>query len=127
MTRPHASLAKLGKLRAWEYALRFVFGGAVTAIAGWLGAEYGLAVGGMFLAFPAILPASLTLVRQHDGRREALDNARGGRVAVVALACFASVVAASAEHLPLVVFLALALALWLAVAIALWWLWLAPR
>ena len=46
-------------------------------------------MGGMFLAFPAILPASLTLVKRHDSRADALDDARGGRVAAIALACFA--------------------------------------
>ncbi|HEY6180365.1 MAG TPA: DUF3147 family protein, partial [Kofleriaceae bacterium] len=120
MTWPHASLAGLKKLRAWEYIARFVFGGVVTAIAGWIAKRYGLAAGGMFLAFPAILPASLTLVQQHGGRRDALDDARGGRLGAVALGCFALVVAACAERAPLALCLLAALAAWTVVAIVLW-------
>lgn len=127
MTGPRASLARLKKVRAWEYAVRFVFGGAVTAIAGWLGQRYGVAVGGMFLAFPAILPASLTLVEQHDGRHDALEDARGGRVGALALACFALVVTASADRWPPPIFLAVALGAWILAAIALWRILLARR
>ena len=72
MTRLRASLGKLRRVAAWEYALRFAAGGAITAITGLIAQRWGPAVGGLFLAFPAILPASLTLVKQHDGRRRAL-------------------------------------------------------
>ncbi len=69
----------------WEYILRFVFGGAITVATGLVASHYGPAVGGMFLAFPAILPASLTLVERHDGRAGATDNARGARLGALAL------------------------------------------
>lgn len=127
MTGPQASLTKLKQVRAWEYAVRFVFGGAVTAMAGWIGARYGAAVGGMFLAFPAILPASLTLVQQHSGRREAIDDARGGRVGTLALASFALIVTVSVARWPLALSLVLALATWTAVAIAAWQVLLSRR
>src|SRR5262249_24539972 len=67
----------LRKTRAWEYGLRFVLGGVVTACTGLVVHAFGPSIGGLFLAFPAFLPASLTLVRQHDGRAEAVDDARG--------------------------------------------------
>jgi hypothetical protein len=127
MTWPHASREKLEALHAWEYVARFLFGGVVTAIAGSIGERYGLAAGGMFLAFPAILPASLTLVKRHGGRGSALDDARGARVGAVALAGFGLVVAIGAERWPFAVSLLLALAAWTLVAIALWRILLAPR
>jgi hypothetical protein len=53
-----------------EYAVRFVFGGLVTAMAGAIASRYGPAVGGLFLAFPAIFPASATLVEKHERQRK---------------------------------------------------------
>jgi hypothetical protein len=120
MTWPRASIRKLAKLAAWEYLLRFAVGGAITALAGLLAKRYGPAFGGMFLAFPAILPASLTLVKQHDGRRNALDDARGGRIATLALACFATVVTMTAPSWHPAIFLPLATLAWLIVAVAAW-------
>jgi len=40
-----------------EHGTRFLFGGAVTALAGIIAKEYGPAIGGLFLAFPAIFPS----------------------------------------------------------------------
>jgi hypothetical protein len=120
MTWPRVSLDKLKKVRAWEHAVRFAFGGAVTAIAGLVGSRWGEAVGGMFLAFPAILPASLTLVKQHGNRVDAADDARGGRVGTLALSGFAVIVAVTATTLPPAALLSLAMAAWLAVAIFGW-------
>ena len=42
-----------------EYLLRFAMGGAITVIAGLIAKRFGPAVGGLFLAFPAIFPASV--------------------------------------------------------------------
>jgi hypothetical protein len=120
MTSPRASPGKLAKVAAWEYLLRFAIGGIITAIAGLIAKRYGPAFGGMFLAFPAILPASLTLIKQHDGRRQALDDARGGRVATIALAAFAVVVTITASIWPPIIFLPLATLAWLVVAVAAW-------
>jgi hypothetical protein len=36
----------------------------MTAIPGWIASKYGPVVGGLFLAFPAIFPASATLVEK---------------------------------------------------------------
>lgn len=127
MTWPRASLGKLRRVAAWEYALRFAAGGAITAVTGLIAERWGPAVGGLFLAFPAILPASLTLVRQHDGRWRALDDARGSRVGVIALASFAGVVAFTAARWPPVVFLPVATAIWLVVAVVAWRVVLARR
>jgi hypothetical protein len=120
MSWPRASLDRLRRLRVWEYAVRFAFGGAVTVAAGMIGDRFGVAAGGMFLAFPAILPASLTLVARHGGRRDALDDARGGRVGALAMAGFALVVAVTAAAWPGAAVLAAATAAWLIAAVAAW-------
>jgi uncharacterized protein DUF3147 len=55
--------AEFSRLRqtGWpEYALRFVFGGVVTVITGWIAQRFGPVIGGLFLSFPAIFPASVT-------------------------------------------------------------------
>ncbi|TMA76496.1 MAG: DUF3147 family protein [Deltaproteobacteria bacterium] len=54
--------------------------------------EWGPSAGGLFLAFPAILPASLTLVARHDSRGDAADDARGAVLGAAALIVFAAVV-----------------------------------
>ena len=50
--------------------MRFLFGGAVTAVVGIIGKKCGPAVAGLFLAFPAILPASATLIEKHETRKK---------------------------------------------------------
>jgi len=54
-----------------DYAVRFLFGGTLTAVTGVIARRYGPGVGGLFLAFPAILPASLTLLASHQRQRKA--------------------------------------------------------
>ncbi|MGA7220290.1 MAG: DUF3147 family protein [Candidatus Sulfotelmatobacter sp.] len=59
--------------RWYEYVIRFAFGGTATALAGIIAKHYGPAIGGLFLAFPAIFPASATLLEKHQ--REKLEDA----------------------------------------------------
>jgi len=54
------------KQASWlEYSIRFLFGGLMTVIAGLIAKHYGPALGGLFLAFPAIAPAAATMIDQH--------------------------------------------------------------
>jgi uncharacterized protein DUF3147 len=53
-----------------EYLVRFGFGGIITVIAGLIATKFGPVIGGFFLAFPAIFPASVTLVETHERRRK---------------------------------------------------------
>lgn len=74
----------LRKTKWYEYALRFVFGGAVTVATGIIAKKWGPSVGGLFLAFPAIFPASATLVEKHEKekkQRSGLDGTIRGREA----------------------------------------------
>lgn len=63
--------AAIKGIRAKEWILRFFFGGAVCVLAGLIAKEYGAGIGGLFLAFPAIFPASATLVEAHERRHKA--------------------------------------------------------
>ena len=66
------------KATSWhQLLLRFVFGGAVTAAAGIIAKVYGPTVGGLFLAFPAIFPASATLIEKHERERKQKAGVHG--------------------------------------------------
>ena len=77
----------LGSIRAttWsEYTTRFVFGGAVTLLAGVIADKFGPGIGGLFLAFPAIFPASASLIEKHQRekkRRAGMTRERRGQLA----------------------------------------------
>jgi hypothetical protein len=72
MTRMGISVdgSALSRTKWYEFAIRFVFGGAITVGAGILAKKYGPAVGGLFLAFPAIFSASITLVERHERQKK---------------------------------------------------------
>ncbi|HEX4453900.1 MAG TPA: hypothetical protein VH143_23710 [Kofleriaceae bacterium] len=109
----------LREIAVWEYAVRFAFGGALCVLTGIVGARWAT-YAGMLMAFPAILPASVTLVKKHDGRERAEEDARGGRIGVLGLAAFATVVAIAAGSMPAPLVLALATLAWAAVAVGAW-------
>ncbi len=103
--RVHADLHALHEGSFFEYAVRFVFGGGITLIAGILAKRFGPVFGGLFLAFPAIFPASATLVEKHEdekkaragithsirGRQSAALDAYGAALASIGLMGFALV------------------------------------
>jgi hypothetical protein len=55
-----------------EYVLRFALGGLTTVLAGMIAAKCGPVIGGLFLAFPAIFPATATLAEKHESVSQAL-------------------------------------------------------
>ncbi|MGB8325560.1 MAG: DUF3147 family protein [Candidatus Acidiferrum sp.] len=74
----------LRQMRWYEYLVRFVLGGAMTVVAGLIAARFGPVIGGLFLAFPAIFPASATLIEKHVRERKenaGLPGARRGKEA----------------------------------------------
>jgi Protein of unknown function (DUF3147) len=117
---PTLQLGTLGRVRAWDYVLRFAFGGAVTVATGVVAKVFGPEIGGLFLAFPAILPASLTLVAQHDGRSSAVDDARGAVLGAIALGAFAIVAAMLARWVGAWGTLGAASAVWGMAAVTAW-------
>lgn len=74
-----AKLSALKEGRWYEYVLRFALGGATTLAAGIIGDIWGPVTGGLFLAFPAILCASVTLVESHERRKKSEHNLAGHR------------------------------------------------
>jgi len=93
---------------------------AATVMAGAIAHAYGPETGGLFLAFPAILPASLTLVARHGGRRQAAEEAQGAILGAVALVAFAGAAWWLAERSRPSLTLATASATWILTALSLW-------
>ena len=81
-----------------EVLLRFGFGAGVSLLAAVASTLFGPFVGGVFLAFPAILLASLTLVAEEEGIRRARDDARGAVLGTLGLWAFAGVTAVLVRH-----------------------------
>lgn len=79
-----AKFSTLKDIRPHEYAIRFLFGGICTAVAGLIAKHFGPGAGGLFLAFPAIFPASASLIESHEKKRKAEIGSNGtvrGRMA----------------------------------------------
>lgn len=117
-----------------QLLLRFVFGGLITAAAGLIAKIYGPAVGGLFLAFPAIFPATATLIEKHErerkreagvhgkvrARKAVAIDAAGASMGAMGLLAFAFVVQKLiVTHRPSVIIIA-ATAAWMAVSYLLW-------
>lgn len=118
----------------YEYAVRFLFGGAVTVLAGLIAAKFGPAVGGLFLAFPAIFPASATLIEEHEekkktrvgvnlgnrGKDAAALDAAGGAMGSIGLLVFAFLVWKFLPGHSTPVVLASSTVAWITVSVTIW-------
>ena len=77
-----AKLAALKGIAPHEWAVRFLFGGAVCVVAGLIARRFGPGVGGLFLAFPAIFPAGASMLEAHEKKHKAragFDGTNRGR------------------------------------------------
>jgi hypothetical protein len=132
--RIQLDLAALGKTKWHEYAIRFVFGGVMTAVAGVIAKVYGPVIGGLFLACPAIFPATATLIEKHEqqrkecaglrgkvrGREAASVDAAGSAIGSIGLVAFAAVTWKLVLHSSVwLVFLGATLT-WLSVSVLFW-------
>jgi hypothetical protein len=126
--------AALRRTRWNEYATRFFFGGAVTVAAGIIANLWGPGIGGLFLAFPAIFPASASLIEKHERKkkeRAGLNGEKRGRLVVavetagtvmgcVGLAVFALTTWKLLPHVPPALALLVAILAWITIAVAIW-------
>ncbi len=127
-------LSSLRRIQWHEYLTRFVLGGTVTVVTGLVAQRYGPVVGGLFLAFPAIFPASATLLEKHErdkkrragipstirGRLAAALDARGAAMGAIGLSGFALLVWKLLPRHDAALTLAVALGLWLGLSILIW-------
>ncbi|HZQ95325.1 MAG TPA: DUF3147 family protein [Candidatus Sulfotelmatobacter sp.] len=117
-----------------EFAVRFLLGGLITAALGVIGKKFGPVVGGLFLAFPVMFPASATLIDKHEkekkqragmeGRRRARQlvsvDAAGTAMASVGLFVFALLISQLIRDYNAASVIAAATLGWLAVSIFIW-------
>ncbi len=126
-------VSALRQSRWYEHVLRFGLGGLVTLLAGIIADIWGPAIGGLFLAFPAIFYASSTMIEKHERQRKHRHNlngerrgtdaaaldARGAALGSVGLMSFALVVWWLAPRFGLLT-LAVAAVVWLLVSVTVW-------
>jgi hypothetical protein len=74
-----ARLSALRESHWYEFAIRFALGGLATVMTGVIAAVWGPVVGGLFLAFPAIMPATVTLVEKSERETKEKAGLRGSR------------------------------------------------
>jgi len=132
--RVSIDVSSVRRTTAFEYAIRFLLGGIITAVTGLIANRYGAAAGGLFLAFPAIFPASVTLVEKHEiekkhsaglhgtirGREAAALEAAGAAIGSIGLFGFAIFVGRFAgRYRPSIVLLSATL-VWFATAGLIW-------
>ena len=111
---------KLNDVQPANLAIRFAFGAAVSVLASVCGVVFSPIMGGMFLAFPAILPASLTLLQQKEGTKAAVEDVGGAVLGSVGLVAFAVLAAVLFALTPDVLVFTAATAGWLILSIGLY-------
>jgi hypothetical protein len=115
-------LGKLGQSKPADYVIRFAFGASIAAAAALVSMRFGPRVGGLFLAFPAILPATLTLLEKKEGKAKACADASGGVLGAAGLAAFAAVALVLLRHTAPLLALGVALIAWIVVAVGLYFI-----
>jgi hypothetical protein len=134
MKQIEVKLSALKEGKPHEYAMRFVFGGLTTVLAGLIAMHFGPGVGGLFLAFPAIFPASVSLVESHEkarkarigadgtnrGRLSASLDAEGASLGCIGLLAFALVLWKGLKNHNAYLVIATAVVFWLLVSYSLW-------
>jgi hypothetical protein len=134
MKRIEVNFSTLKDTKPHEYAVRFLFGGLATVVAGLIAKRFGPGVGGLFLAFPAIFPASATLIESHEkkrkakigsdgrnrGRMAASLDAQGASLGCIGLMAFAFVLWRWLNHHNAWLMISVASTVWLVIAYGLW-------
>jgi uncharacterized membrane protein (GlpM family) len=110
---PHADLSKVREANPKQLLVRFALGAAVSIVAGIISKGAGARLGGVFLAFPAILPASLTFVQDKEGTHKADRDAIGAVLGGLALVVFAAVAESTFARINSALVLLCSLVAWL--------------
>jgi hypothetical protein len=122
---PRFDLRKALQAKPSAMLFRFCAGAVTSVVAGILGLLFHARIGGIPLAFPAVLVASLTLIEEQEDSQEAREDARGAMAGAAAMAVFGVVAALLLNVLPGGIVLAIAAVVWLAVSLGLyrlfWW------
>ena len=132
---PSLDFSSLRDARWHQFVVRFVLGGAVTLCTGLIAQRWGPVVGGLFLSFPAIFPATVTLIERHEtqkkskagincrkrGRKAAALDAAGAVLGGWGMIVFGCAAWLALPRYPTVLALSLAGVLWLIVSASLWW------
>lgn len=113
---PSLSLGRLRDVRPRDLGIRFLAGAVTSIAAGLIALAFGDRVGGTLLAFPAVLAASLTLIKQEEDAADAREDSRGATVGGFALMVFAAVGTVALRAMGPVLALGLATAAWLVAA-----------
>jgi len=123
--RPSVEPKKISQVRPRDLGYRFLAGAITSVVAGAITLAFGARVGGVMLAFPAILGASLTLIEKEEGNIDAREDCRGATMGGLALGVFAAVAALTLGSLSGALALGIAAASWVLAAVAgyalLWW------
>ena len=134
LTKITVDLSAVRRTTWQQFAARFLVGGTITALVGVVGKEFGPGIGGLFLAFPAIFPASATLIEKHElqkkqragvnGQKRSRDvagvDAAGAAMGCAGLLAFAFTVYKMLPRHPAVEVLSVAVLIWIAVAVLVW-------
>jgi uncharacterized membrane protein (GlpM family) len=113
-------LGSITDARWRDLTIRFAFGALVSAVAGALTVGVGGRAAGMMLAFPAILPATLTLIEEEESERAARDDDTGAVLGAAALAAFGAVAWWLLPRHPAPLALTLATVAWIVGAVGLY-------
>jgi hypothetical protein len=111
--KPEFDVRQVRDVKAREMLVRFALGATVSVTAAIISNAAGARLGGVFLAFPAILPASLTFVQDKEGTQKADRDAVGAILGGLALLVFAGVGESMFGRHSAVLVLGVALAAWL--------------
>jgi hypothetical protein len=118
--RPSLDPRRVLKVHPRDLVIRFAAGAVTSIVSGAITLVFGPRVGGIFLAFPAILGASLTLIEEQEDSEEAREDARGAIGGACGLTVFAIVAALMFGHVSGALALLLAAAGWAVTAFGLY-------
>jgi uncharacterized membrane protein (GlpM family) len=116
----HSDPDKITQTSWKDYGIRFLFGGIITAAVGVIAKAFGPVIAGLFLAFPAILPASLTLLAKHESNKAAAIESLGAAFGSIGLMVFGLVLWLLAPPAGALVTLAVATVCWLLASVLAW-------